>query len=42
MRSVNASSQLLGGGELQLTPAHGSPAQSPPLHPNWQAVSVYV
>ena len=39
MRSVVALSQVLGGGELQVTPAQGSPAHTPPLQPKAQLVS---
>jgi hypothetical protein len=33
-RKVHASSQVLAGGELQLTVAQGSPEHRPPLQPN--------
>jgi hypothetical protein len=39
-RSVTVSSHRLGGGELQLTPAHGSPLQTPLVQPNEHAVSI--
>jgi hypothetical protein len=40
MTRVYASEQVLAGGELQLTPAQGSPLHTPPVQPNWQAESV--
>jgi hypothetical protein len=42
MRTVDASSQVLAGGELQLMVAHGSPAHALPLaaQPNWHVVLV--
>ena len=40
MVRFQASEQALAGGELQVTPEQGSPTQTPPEHPNVQALSL--
>jgi hypothetical protein len=42
VRSVELLTQVEAGGEPQVTPAHGSPLQTPPVHPNVHAVEVCV